>query len=102
MPTDPVTNSMLGTPPAAPPKIDVFNLDKYDDDILRQIQLDLRIKRSRIRHEIDEFEKLIFKLNRERDSQIKRSNFYREIISYIQFYFHEESQCQTHPSNTQL
>jgi hypothetical protein len=108
---DPVTESMLPKTGKEihdalhgkanqPPKIDVFNLDQYSDDILRQIQLDLRIKRSRIKHEIERFEKIILRFQKEYNDQVKRSRFYAEIIGYIEAYFHEDEPCKKHSPDT--
>lgn len=106
MTDDPITNSMLPkmgslsesfrpNDPAEPPEIDVYNLDVYTEEALKQVIVDLRIKRARINYEIAELDKIIQKFQIERTHLFSRSSFYQDITVLIQTYFEEEAPCQT-------
>lgn len=93
--TDPVTNAMLDMPTLDTPFIDVFDLDLYTESALKQVVVDLRIKRARINAEIVELNKIINKFHFERANLLSRQGFYQDVIVAIQHYFEEKAPCQT-------
>jgi hypothetical protein len=112
MSRDPVTNSMLGieTQKAPeftvdnnpePPNINVFNLDQYTKDALRNVLLDLRIKRSRIKNEREKVAVIIAQFKKELEHLLSRDDFYQDIMHCIESYFQEETPCPTNEPITQ-
>ena len=80
-------------PEFSKPFIDLNQLHDYPKDSIRQIIVDLRIKKSRVSLEIVELQKLIVKARDELCILVGKRHFYQTVTVDLEKYLEETEQC---------
>ena len=90
----------LATQENSKPFVDLNQLHDYPKDSIRQIIVDLRIKKSRVSLEIVELQKLIVKARDELCILVGKRHFYQSVTVDLEKYLEETEQCQKNARTT--